>query len=78
MPRSQIPFQHNLKIKITVYWDVTSCSLVGRHQRFRGTFGVEDGRGRFLRDIGTHLPHYAASHPRRILCREENGGSRLL
>jgi hypothetical protein len=38
-------------IKITVFKDVTPCSLVGNW---------------FLKNVGTYLPNYTASHPKSI------------
>jgi hypothetical protein len=59
-----------MNVQITVFWDVIPLSLVARYQCFRGTccLHLQDPEGRgstFLRNIGTWLPEYTASHPRR-------------
>jgi len=51
-------------IKITVVWDVMSCSLV--HEcRYWGEERVpkRNGSSRFLWNVGTLLPNYTSLHP---------------
>lgn len=38
-------------VKITIFWDVTPCSLVEMQQCFQGTCCPKDGSGRFLHSI---------------------------
>jgi hypothetical protein len=44
-------------MKITIFWDAVSCSLVEVYQRFRGS--------KHLWNVGRFLPDYMAQHPRR-------------
>ena len=60
------------RLKITVLWDVPTCSLVGRYQCFGGAcchsqVYPEDGGSRFFWNIGTCLPKHTVLHPRRLL-----------
>jgi hypothetical protein len=55
-----------------VFYNVMPCSLVGTQQHFGRTCpfhlqdkGVhpDDGGSRFLKNVGTYLSNYMASHP---------------
>jgi hypothetical protein len=46
-----------LKMKMMMFWVVTSCGLVGRYP--------EDGDGMFLRNAGIYLQAHTASQPKR-------------
>jgi hypothetical protein len=51
-----------------IFWDVTLRSLVDEYRRFGGSYclHLQGWRGsRFLRSVGTHLPIYVPSHPRK-------------
>jgi hypothetical protein len=50
---------------ITIFCDVTPCSLRDCSQLFGGTcwlgHGLQENGSRFLRNVGNHLPHYTMS-----------------
>jgi hypothetical protein len=49
--------------KITVYWDVTPCSLADRYQRFGGTscLHLRRGRRRVVSQTGTNVSEELAA-----------------
>jgi hypothetical protein len=49
-------------MKLTDFWDVTSCDLVDLHCSL---FDPEDGDSKFLRNVGEYISDYTATHPRR-------------
>jgi hypothetical protein len=56
---------------ITMSWNSTSCSLVGRHQSFlanrcRYIQDLEDGDSRFLRNLGANPSKSTASNPGKL------------
>jgi hypothetical protein len=58
-------------VKIMVLLDVMNCGLIGRLWCFIGIWchhvQVIGSRGsRFLQNVGTCLPHYTISHPKRL------------
>jgi len=56
-----------MKIKIVVFWVVTTCSDVVRHQRFGGSFHLrlqDEGSSMALQNIVILPQHYTMSQPR--------------
>jgi hypothetical protein len=50
-------------VSVLVFWVVTPCGLVGRYQRFGGTYSVlcpEDGGSMFFRNVGISLQVHTA------------------
>jgi hypothetical protein len=55
-----------VSVKLTVLWDLTSCSLVDRYQLLEDSFlHPEDTGIIFLKTFGTLVPKYAMSVPRK-------------
>jgi hypothetical protein len=50
------------ELKITVFWNVTLCSLVDRYQHVRGTVVSIFYTGNAT---GFSIPDYTVSHPRK-------------
>jgi hypothetical protein len=57
----------DLMMSVLVFWVVKPCGLVGRYQRFEGTFSPEDGDSIFLRNVGIYLQVHTALQPRRLI-----------
>jgi hypothetical protein len=62
-----------VKMSMLVFWVVTPCGLVGRYQRFGGTYCLylqdwsEDGGRTFLRNVGIYPQTHMTSQPRRTI-----------
>jgi hypothetical protein len=55
-----------LKTSMLLYWFVTPCGIVGRHQRFGETYCLHrQGDSMFLQNFGIYLRVHTASQPRR-------------
>jgi hypothetical protein len=58
-------------MNVTVFWDVTPFTLVGRYQRYGKTAAfilrAADGSNKFIRNVGNDLPDYTASQPIRVI-----------
>jgi hypothetical protein len=50
--------------KVIGFWDVTPYSLVDVRLHVPTSLYSEDGRGKFLRNVGKRLPEYTALHPK--------------
>jgi hypothetical protein len=55
-----------MNFQITVFWDVTLCSLTDRYHCSEGTWGLPArGGSRFLQNTSNYVPNYMVSHLRR-------------
>jgi hypothetical protein len=63
---------HNVRMKMTVFWDVVPCSLVEIHRCFRGAYCLHhqndrphDGGSKHFWNVFQFLRDYTVQHPRR-------------
>jgi hypothetical protein len=57
-----------MNIKSVVFWDMALWSLLDGYiteKPVTSIFSVEDEGGKFLKNVGNHLPDYTAAQPRR-------------
>jgi hypothetical protein len=62
-------------INVTVFWNVTPYTVVGRYQRYGKTVAfilrAADGGNEFLRNVGNDHPDYMASQPITVMASNE-------
>jgi hypothetical protein len=64
-------------MKMTIFWDVASYSLVEMDRRFRGAQGdgPDDGGSKHPRNVDQLLRDYTTQHPRR---QSSSGGNIIM